>query len=248
MVKRSLAIMAMLASAGSASAQYDVEITGMNTPNDINNGGEFRWGVNSTANDGDQVQTGLTGAPGNAFDSFCVELNETVSRTGTYFGVINTAAWNGGLGGGNPDPLSTQTAWLFSQFSAGTLADYEYEEGAAGNGSAGDNSVLSRAETARALQLAIWVLEEEINNVTDQGGVAGSNDTDVYDLANDFIDLANANAISGLYSVRVLNMYDNSDLTGNRQDMLVMIPLPQAGALACVGLAGLAVRRRRTMA
>ena len=33
---------------------------------------------------------------------------------------------NGGISGGNPDPISRGTAWLYLQFAKGTLAGYNY--------------------------------------------------------------------------------------------------------------------------
>jgi hypothetical protein len=79
------------------------------------------------------------------FQSFCLEIPETAA-SGWY--TLDTVAINGG-GGPNPDPISIGTAWLFAQFSAGTLFGYDYTIGA------------GRQASAYALQLAFWNLEQE---------------------------------------------------------------------------------------
>ena len=98
---------------------------------------------------------------------------------------------------------------------------------------------LNRRKSAEALQAAIWELEDErmIENTT--------GDQDVRDLANYYVDtLAQQLADLGLGErVRILNMY-RADNGAASQDVLVLVPLPQAGALAAMGLAGVAVRRR----
>ena len=56
----------------------------------------------------------------------------------------------GGSGGPSPDPISTATGWLFTQFSLGTLNGYAF-------GSTGQ----ARVDSANALQMAFWYLENE---------------------------------------------------------------------------------------
>ena len=70
--------------------------------------------------------------------------------------------------------------------------------------------------------------------------------SDVQALANFYVDvLAQQLVDAGLGSrVRVLNMF-RADNGANSQDVLVLVPLPTAGALATLGLAGLAIRRCR---
>ncbi len=170
------------------------------------------------------------------FQTFCVELNESLSPGAQYTFDINTAAVNGGIGGGNPDPLDARTAALYEAFANGTLANYDFDN----NGDGGTNGNLNRKRSAEALQAAIWEIEQErtIENT--------SSNADVVALANYYVDtLAQQLADSGLGDrVRILNMYRvGSD--ANSQDVLVLVPLPQAGALAALGLAGIAIRRRR---
>ncbi len=216
-----LAGLATLASA--AGSDGVVRFNGTAPFGGANGGGEFSM-------------TGVSGPRlfGN-FQSFCLELNESLSPGASYSFDINTAATNGGVGGGNPDPLDARTAALYEAFANGTLASYDFDN----DGDGGLNSNLNRQRSGEALQAAIWELEQErtIENTT--------NRQDVRDLANYYVDvLAQQLADAGLGArVRILNMYRLSNGAAS-QDILVLIPLPQAGALAAMGLAGIAVRRR----
>lgn len=102
-------------------------------------GGEF--GVAKVSDPGTQL-----------FVTFCVERNEYLDFSPAGFNVdsISTAAVNGGIGGGSPDPLSEYTAWLYYEFVTGGLA--------------GDGYDGSTAE-ANLLQNAIWKFEQEPNNI-----------------------------------------------------------------------------------
>ena len=94
----------------------------------------------------------LTNGAGTDFITFCLEKNEFLSFGPTYtVASVTTGAMNGGLGGGNPDPISFATAWLYTQFRAGTLSGY-----------------LGDAASANALQNAFWYLENEIGSVSGQ--------------------------------------------------------------------------------
>jgi len=245
-MKKSLIVAAVAALAGT-SLGFDGQIEGQGRPNGISNGGEFRWTVSGAGLD--NVVLG----PSGFLDTFCVELDETVNPNGTYNVTMNTISFGGGNNAGGPDgfggdgdPLDSSTAYLFTQFVQGTLVGYEFTEGLSqGNGSGGldGDENLNRQQTARALQLAIWDLEGE-------QAIDLTPDNAIEELALYYRDLG-LDAENGLISgwaagsigkVRVLNVGDD----GQFQDQLVMIPLPQAGGLACVGLAGLAVRRRRS--
>lgn len=169
------------------------------------------------------------------FNTFCIELNEHVAVGEDYTFDINTEAVDGGAGGPSPDPLDSRTAALYAAFVRGTLDHYDYDN--SGDGGMGAN--MDRKLTAAALQAAIWELEEE-RSIEDT-----DSDADVRALANYYVDTLASQLVSqGLGSgVRVLNMWNSAG--GNAQDMLILVPLPSAGALAGLGLAGLAVRRRR---
>ena len=120
-------------------SQYDqVKFLGGDGPN---GGGEFNW----------EAQDGYT------FASFCLEKNEYISLNQTYMvSSITDRAIGGGVGVdtnlykdnltgslGNYDPISDATAWLFWNFSRGTLTGYDHS-------------------LQRELQELIWWLEDEI--------------------------------------------------------------------------------------
>ena len=64
-------------------------------------------------------------ADGSSFKTFCLERNESIRpKNVTYDVVINTAAVRGGVGGGNPDPLDPMTAYLYSRYANGDLANW----------------------------------------------------------------------------------------------------------------------------
>ena len=225
-MKNTLSIMCVAALAGVASAagsDGSVLFNGTAPYGGLNGGGEFSM-------------TSVSGPSlfGN-FQSFCIELNESLAPGTTYTFDINTEAINGGVAGGNPDPLDARTAALYEAFWTGTLANYDFDN----DGDGGLANSLTRQQSGAALQAAIWELEQErtIENTT--------SDQDTRDLANYYVDVLSGQlAAQGVGSrVRVLNMY-RADNGAASQDILVLIPLPQAGALAAMGLAGLAVRRR----
>jgi len=84
------------------------------------------------------------------FETFCIEKTEYLDFKGTFDYTISYSAVLGGKGGGSPDPVSIPTAWLFAEFSKGTLDTY---------GTAYDYGVSADADQ---LQTAIWYLEDEI--------------------------------------------------------------------------------------
>ena len=166
------------------------------------------------------------------FQTFCLEVHESVLAPGTYEVILNDRAIEGGEGPGGSDPISIGTAYLYHEFQEGTLADYDYVN-AGGVGSSPD-----------LLQQAIWVLEDENNPYT----------TDVYTLTSNNIFLAQVDALfadaqadnNGAYAVGVMNMYGQSGQLV--QDMLVCVPAPGAILLGSIGV-GLVgwLRRRRTL-
>ncbi len=179
--------------------------------------------------------SGLHGAAAGNFVSFCIEEDENISED-TYFVDFNTAAVEGGVFGPNPDPLKNTTAYLYTMFNKGMLDDLI----------TGSNSFVYETEDAGvALQRAIWHFEEN------RGLVNGSLAADLVDLANTAVAVGGDWYGKGIGHVRVLNVWGDAQRTINKQDILVMIPLPASVwmSIAGLGLVGcLAMRRRREMA
>src|ERR1017187_6241408 len=97
-------------------ASFDGTLTLNSSAYSWGNGGEF---------------TAVTSGLG-TFQTFCIEYNEEFGPGNTYYYNQNSGAVAGGAGanaidshtGLTMDNVSIGTAWLYSQFRAGTLANY----------------------------------------------------------------------------------------------------------------------------
>lgn len=177
--------------------------------------------------------------PGGIFQTFCLEKNNGIATNTTYNWTLNTAAVDGGGGAvGGSDPLSSQTAYLYTQFWNGALNGYTYTLGS------------GRTASATDLQTAIWYLEEEYT-----GGKTATNFNNLSQQAQDWVTEAesavSSGAWTGLRSVRVLNLTDASG--ADIQDLLVMVPLPPAAMAGFLlfgglGLLGRVKKRKKTPA
>lgn len=169
--------------------------------------------------------------PTTAFVSFCMQAdvgdpNTDYSTTMYVTGMSDYATYQPPVAGGDAsgrDFLTSQTAWLFTQYRDGSLTGFD------GSTNAYD-----------ALQWAIWQLQNE-RVIPDGMAFSG--------LANSFISLANdavAAGYSGIGDVRVVNLNyaDGSDA----QDQLTMLPEPSSWELLGLGVAALFFfgRRRAT--
>jgi hypothetical protein len=183
------------------------------TATGIGTGGTFEATI--TADGG-----GVIGSP---FLTFCLELDEVLSLGAEYNYSIESSAIGGGVLPTSPDPVSVQTAYLYKQFLGLTQAQQKTQ---------GD-----------AYQTAIWVLEQEITDVSKASDSAA---------AQALINAVNALALSGTaadYGVVALNLYSGSE--PYVQSVLgVVVPEPTtvlAGALLLLpfGLSAVRVLRRK---
>lgn len=185
-------------------------------------GGEFLVTVNAGS-----APIGIYTA-GQSFRTYCVELNEYVSDGGVYYVDVNTAAVGGGNGGGSPDPLSSESAWLFQTYAPQVDSDLE----------------------ADAIQYALWTMEQEGDFSGNQLGadVFGLG-FDPTDTVGDFIAWITANTPGGfgLGNVRVMNLFTTNSPRYEHQDLLVLVPVPGAALLGVLGL-GIAGWAKRRMA
>jgi len=220
-------LLACLLMAGSAVASPTVSVKRI-TGYYAGDGGEFTLTPNAEL-------AGLLGTSVK-FESFCLEKDEHVSSGGQiYRVVINDEALLGGGNDGDPgdeggDPLCEETAYLYTEFRAGTLTGYNYIVGA------------GREASAQALQNVIWYLEDEIDTWT---WADGSLEDIFRDAAEQAIELGEW---EGVGYACVLNLYDRS--TGeNKQDMLGLCAVPAPGAivLGALGSCVVGFLRRRHM-
>ncbi len=173
-----------------------------------------------------------------SFETYCLEYTEHFSPGSTYNYTVDGAAKLGGGGGasGGQDPISMATAWLYSQFAAGTLAGYDYV------------NLVNRKANNNDLQLAFWFFEDETGSISGYGGYGtGSGNAYLNAAVAHFGSVAAAKADSGgAYGVQVLNLTDRS---GNpkQSQLYATRSVPDAAStlgLLALGLGGLAAARR----
>ncbi len=178
---------------------------------------------------------------GGSFQSFCLEKFEYFnSYTQNLYvksvdtSTVNDIAQNTTTSQGGTiasDPLSSQTAWLYTQF-------YNNQAAYAGTQS-----------LANSMQRAIWFLEEELAGADLTAYNADTQATSWVAQANAAV---SSGAWSGLGNVRVLNLFKDANYTQHSQDQLYMVTaVPETGTYSMM-LAGLcfigaiAVRRRKS--
>jgi hypothetical protein len=162
-----------------------------------------------------------------SFLTFCLQRTEYIDYSTQFVvgGVSTFASSDDSAHGGNglgQDGLSSQTAWLYTKFRAGSLTGYDYLG-------------LTRWQSANDLQNAIWWFENELP--------ANPN--------NAFVTAANSAVLdgwSGIGHVRALNL----EFPDGReaQDQLALESVPEPATLTLFGsaVALVAWRRRRLLA
>ena len=208
-ISKQCAIAALaLAAAGATASAQTVFFTSGVRPGGFN-GGEF---ISNTSSHG-------------TFRSFCLETNEniTLNPNVTYsYEIVTTGAVNGGNGGGNPDPVSSASAWIFVQWITGAIA----------------NNITN----AEDVQRAIWSIENEsAGTLSPAANALVATATGLYPNTAD-----NAITSGNFPNIRVLNPFRM--INGVREDyqsQIILIPLPTASGMALAGLALVGTRRRR---
>jgi hypothetical protein len=223
-------------------------------------GGEFKVtslsgfpGAVPAMGSGVQVTTNnVTGA----FQTFCLEYSEHFNPGATYNFTISDSATAGGVSGATngADPISAQTAYLYTQFWNGTLSwvnssnvteNYVYTLGT------------GRAASALELQRAIWYLEGE--RTLSQIGGANSDAYKMVEQANSAVATNgswwnlyhDAGGAATIGNVRVMNLtHPTTGAFAQSQLTMIAVPLPPAALLGFslmsgAGLVGWLRRRRR---
>jgi hypothetical protein len=155
--------------------------------------------------------------------TFCLERNEYLNYTDTFeIYDISSSAEHGGVGGGDPDPISPETAYLYHHFFWGEWASYDYDN----------------PGYADALQTAIWYFEDELG---DKGSFYSS--LKESDLTKDFIDKALGAGWTDCADVAVMNIKYATNLYGHygepAQSQLIVVPEPDTMLLLGLGLISL---------
>lgn len=145
------------------------------------------------------------------FQTFCIEVAEEFTPGTAYNVTLNDKALYNGGQFPSGDPITLGTAWLYSQFAAGTLSGYDYTYGSGRTVSAGD------------LQQTIWYLQGEVPGLV-SGGADG---TAFYNAASSALGGTINNAANGAYGVVALNLWvpDEDGANGAAaQDQLMVVP------------------------
>jgi hypothetical protein len=162
--------------------------------------------------------------------SFCLETNEYVGNNRNYYVTLDTMARQGGTGGPHPDPLSPESAYLYSLWLDGTD---------------GVNTIVHSDTTANALQRAIWYNEGE--SLGSNAGLSGT----YISWANDAVTLGGSNDNwynlwgNTIGDIRVMNLWKYANHTGFAQDQIVRVPTPAAVLLGIIGLSVAGVKLRK---
>jgi len=194
-------------------------------------GGEFDvWGFNGLHSTSTASHNGQPG-----FRSFCLQIHQDVYEGQPYNLVLATETDHG-----EHVQLAPQVAYLFHQFNAGALNQYDYTYGTAG-----------RRASATDLQAVIWYFQAQLG-MTDGYGVVGYSWATMSQRARDWATEANT-AVDGAWGhtlggVKVMQLFAQNGTDG--QDLITETPEPASLALLAIGALPVLpiVRRRRSLA
>lgn len=228
----------------------DLSPSGYRDPNSV--GGEFTavvtGGQNYVANYNSKAtaQVSVNGQNVTGFETFCVEMTAEFQPGSTYNTTVSSVIVQGP---GQTMNVTLGTAYLYSQFAQGALANYMYTTGSA------------REKCADELQDAIWYLQGEIgasgNSLTSDSLYTFSASSDIFvqmaisEFGNSLSKAMSSDA-GNTFGILALNL-TSSDQYGRTvydQDQLVYCPVPEpatfaAGAMLLVPLGLSAVRALR---
>ena len=177
---------------------------------------------------------------GGSFKSFCLEKFEYFSSytQNLYVKSVSTATLDNISAAASPtnknntissDPISSQTAWLYTQF---------YNNNAA---------YASTTALANSMQRAIWFMEDELvgSDLT-----AYNSDSQAKTWVSQATTAVSSGTWTGLGNVRVLNLFTDASYTKYSQDQLYMVsavpePATYGMMLLGLGMIGTIARRRK---